>query len=131
MTRENMSGFYKVEQIGGTFITATFFNPITSETVTKVVRDYDYSDCSRDDDELYHMPIDKAVRRAWMHHNGHILEGDLVEVVKGRKVRIGTVAKVVKIKAIRDRYNRWVADYAVFETGVSTNVKNCRLFQWE
>ena len=39
-------GFYKVCQSGGTYVTATFFNPCTLEEYTQCVRDYDYSDCS-------------------------------------------------------------------------------------
>ena len=129
MTREEMNGFYKVEQSGGTFITATFFNPETSEIMTKVVRDYDYIDRSRDDDELYYMPIDESAKRAWMHENGFILDGDTIEVVKGRKVKIGTIARVAKIKKVYDSYHRWVADYAILDNGEATNVKNCKVLE--
>ena len=46
--------WYKVSpNDGGTFITADFFNPITGEEKNLCIRDYDYADCSRDNDELY------------------------------------------------------------------------------
>ena len=41
-----------------------FFNPCTLEEYSKCVRDYDYMDCSRDDDEAYYMEIDKNAERA-------------------------------------------------------------------
>lgn len=117
-------GFYKVSQSGGTYVTATFFNPCTLEEYSKCVRDYDYADCSRDDDELYYMDIDKNAERAWKHHNGEILWGDEVKVVKGRKVPIGTVANVKAIYPYHDRYGRWVCDYAYLDNGMKTNVNN-------
>lgn len=120
-------GFKKVAQSGGSYVVATFYNVLTGETKTACVRDYDYSDCSRDNDELYNMPIDEEVRRLWLHSQGHILEGDTVEVVKGRKVKIGTVGKVTGKRDIKDRYGRLVAVYVILDTGESTNVANCIL----
>lgn len=119
--------FYKVDQGAGTYIVATFFNPTTGESYRKCVRDYDYADCSRDNDELYYMPINEEARRAYRHSLGHILEGDEVEVVKGLKVKIGTTGTVKRIRAVYDHYGRWVADYAVLEDGQSTNITNCKL----
>ena len=49
----------------------------------------------------------------WKHHNGEILFGDEVKVVKGRKVPIGTIANVKAIYPYHDRYGRWVCDYAL------------------
>lgn len=121
--------FYKVDEKGGSFVVATLFNPITKETDSVVVRDYDYSDGSRDNDYWYDMPIDKAVRRVWLHHNGVILNGDLVEVVKGRKLAKGYVGRVQVIKSICDRYGRWVADYAYFEDGNRTNINNLKILE--
>ena len=117
-------GFYKVCQSGGSYVTATFFNPCTLEEYTKCVRDYDYSDCSRDDDELYYMDIDRNAERAWKHHNGEILWGDEVKVVKGHKVPVGTIANVKEIHPYYDRYHRWVCDYAYLDNGMKTNVNN-------
>lgn len=122
-----MNGFKKVAEQGGTYITATFYNPETGETKSQCVRDYDYADGSRDNDELYYMPIDEDARKQWLHSRGIILEGDTIEVVKGRKVKVGTVSVVVKTREIKDRYGRWVADYVVLENGEQTNVANCRL----
>jgi len=96
-----MEGFFKVDQSGGSYVTAEFYNPTTGETRSECVRDYDYGDCSRDNDELYNMPIDKEVRTLWLHSRGQILAGDTVEVVKGRKVPRGTIATVKSIRPYR------------------------------
>ena len=123
-------GFFKVGQSGGTFVVATFYNPMTDEEFTKCVRDYEYADCSRDDDDLYYMDIvdeSHPAYRKYMHKHGHFLPGDTVFVYKGRKIPVGYSGKVAKIRAIKDRYGRWVADYVVFEDGQQTNKENCIL----
>lgn len=119
--------FYKVAQEGGSYVVAYFFNPVTKEEKSCCVRDYDYFDCSRDKDELYYMAIDENVRKIYMHFHGIILVGDTVEIVRGRKIPHGTVAKVVKIYDWRDCYGRTQATYAVFEDGRKTNINNCKL----
>ena len=119
--------FYKVSHDGGTLVTGMFFNPITMEEKSEVLRDYEYSDCRRDNDELYYMEIDEEVKRIWKHHHGAILEGDVVEVVKGRKIPIGYIGTVRKIYPYHDRYGRWVADYVYFTDGQKTNIDNCIL----
>lgn len=121
--------FYKVNQSGGTYIVALFVNPITWEHYTQCVRDYDYSDCSRDNDELYYMPIDEEVANAWRKHIGIVGAGDVVRVVKGRKIPIGTIAKVERVFDYKDRYGRVVNTYAVFEDGSKTSVYNCEIIE--
>ena len=120
-------GFFKVKQDGGTFICATFFNPATGEEFSECVRDYDYSDCSRDNDELYYMPINEDVFRQWQHHHGVILEGDVIQVVKGRKVPVGTVATVRKKYPFKDKYGRFCTMYLYLDNGMKTNIDNCIL----
>lgn len=119
--------FYKVGQAGGTFIVAYFYNPVTQETRSECVRDYDYYDCSRDNDELYYMPIDEEAAELYRKHCGIIAAGDVVRVVKGRKVPIGTVAKVLRVYDFNDRYGRAVARYAVLDNGMKTSVYNCEI----
>lgn len=121
------SGMKKVVQNGGTYVTAIFYNPLTMEYCEKCVRDYDYSDGSRDNDELYHMPIDEAAHRDWCHAWGAILVGDTVVVVRGRKVPHGTVGKVVSIKDWKDCYGRVQNTYVYFEDGTRTSIWNCEL----
>ena len=129
MTKQQMidDGFYKVAESGGTYVTGLFFNPVTKEVRSEVLRDYDYSDGSRDNDDLYYMEINESVRVEYQHHIGIILAGDVVEVIKGRKVPIGTVATVVEIKPFKDQYGRHQADYAYLSNGMKTNVNNCKL----
>lgn len=120
-------GYFKVAENGGSYVVATFYNPDTHDVFTECVRDYDYDDGSRDNDELYYMPIDEAARVKYLHHNGVILKGDTVEVVKGRKVKLGTVATVTDIKPYYDRYGRVACYYAYLSTGERTNINNCKL----
>ena len=121
--------FYKVSQSGGSYVTATLFNPVTMEEKVITVRDYDYADGSHDNDEWYYTHIDQAAQRLWKHHHGFILEGDLVEVYKGRKLPKGFTGRVGAIKPYYDRYGRWVADYIYFEDGNRTNYNNCKLLE--
>lgn len=120
-------GFFKVAQSGSSFVVATFFNPVTNEEFSKCVRDYDYEDGSRDDDELYYMPIDEEARRAWLHTKNIFSPGDTVFVFKGRKLPVGTVGTVKDRRPYRDRYGRTVAYYLYFEDGTRTNESNCIL----
>lgn len=122
-----MDGFFKVAESGGTYVTGIFYNPTTNTVRRELLRDYDYADGSRDNDELYYMPINEEARTLWLHSMGRILVGDVVEVYKGRKVPVGTVGRVKDIKPFKDRYGRTVADYVYFEDGQRTNIENCRL----
>ena len=130
-----MRSIKSLGEAGGTYVTALFWNPDTKETKSVCVRDYDYADCSRDNDELYHMAINEEMRKSYYayvaHSVGRAVEGDLVEVYKGRKVPKGTRGIVVNIKAITDRYGRWVADYVYLDNGYKTNMDNCKLVQEE
>lgn len=119
--------FYKVNEDGGTFVTADFYNPITKESKHEVVRDYDCSDGSRDNDELYYMPINEDVRRIWLHDRGIIQVDDLIEVVKGRTIPHGTIARVIDKKPYKDRYGRTQAIYIYLDNGKKINEDNCRL----
>lgn len=122
---ESLEGFCKIRQQGINCITAVFYNPKTKETRSLCVRDYDYNDGSRDIDYLYNMAIDENALKQWKHDNGIICVGDTVKVVRGRKIPIGTVAKVVGIRPCFDGYRRIVATYLCFDNGMSTNENNC------
>ena len=120
-------GFKKVSQSGSIFVTALFFNPDTKEYYSKCVRDYDYADGSRDDDEAYYMPIDRDAEKEWLKFIGIVSIGDTVKVVKGRKVPIGTVATVVDIRDWKDCYGRVQSTYAYLDNGMKTSVYNCEI----
>lgn len=123
----NALGYYKAAQTGLSLITATYYNVHTRETLDFTVRDYDYSDCSRDNDPLYYDPIDPTAQRMYLHDRGLLLAGDMVTVIKGRKVPVGTVARITRIRPIYDRFGRHVADYADLDNGKATNVNNLEL----
>ena len=118
-------GWRKIGEDGGTYVTATLFNTRTGETVSICVRDYE--DSRKDDDYWYHTSIDNDARREWCRRNGRITDGLVAKVVKGRKVPIGYTGKVDRVKKVYDRYDRWVANYVVFEDGTATNIDNCVL----
>ena len=121
------NGYFKVAETSGCYCTAIFFNPTTKDYKSICTRDYDYSDCSRDNDELYYAPINEDIRKEYLHFCGCILVGDTVEVFKGRKVPVGTIGTVVKKFDYKDNYGRVQATYVVFADGQKTNIANCRL----
>lgn len=121
--------FYKVSENGGTFVTGIFYNPVTGEEKSEVLRDYDYSDGSRDNDELYYMEIDEEVRHIWLNSKGIICKGDTVQVVKGRTLSHGYTATVKDKRDYRDKYGRWIATYLYFTDGRKINEANCELIR--
>lgn len=126
---DNLSGFFKVAQTGGSFVVATFYNPDTNEIKTGCVRDYDYSDGSHDNDELYYMPVNEDIARKYHHFLGRILVGDTVKVIKGRKLPVGTIGVVDRFWDYKDRYGRTQTRYIVFSDGTKTNIDNCELIK--
>ena len=118
-------GWRKVNESGGTLVTAILYNILTGEQVSIVTRDYDYSDCSRDNEYWYAAQIDHDAQIAYFRKNAIIYPGAAVLVVKGRKIPVGTVGTVEKIRPVYDCYRRHVADYVVFPDGQQTNIDNC------
>lgn len=104
---------------------ATFYNPDTEDCLSMTVSDAD--DPRNDNWELYRVPINAEYLRISRIRAGIIFEGATVEVFKGWKVPVGTIAVVKKITPWYDRYRRWQCDYAHLSNGTKTNVKNCRL----
>lgn len=123
----NINGFYKVAENGFSITEATFFNPETGESFSKIVWDMDDDRVAWDAGQYRDLPINETVSRLWKRHNGVIQTGDRVMIVSGRKVPIGTVAKVESIRPMNDRYGRWVADYVYLDNGMRTNITNCVL----
>ena len=126
---ENYKGFYKVNEDNGGVCVGTFWNPETKESFSKITWDIDrpYINDDEEIEILRYLPINKEVRSAWLHYNGIIQINDVVEVVKGRKVPIGTIAKVIDKKPYKDRYGRTQAIYLYFDNGMRTNENNCVL----
>lgn len=129
ITPKDMEGWKKISEDGGSFITARFWNSKLKEVVSLVVRDYDYSDASRDNDYLYNMPIDNQALREYKKFKGIIQEGDTVKVVKGRTLPKGYTGVVQSIYQFKDRFGRTVADYIRFENGDRININNVELLK--
>lgn len=109
-------------------MTAVLYNIRTGEEVSVWVRDYDRWDASEcDAPEWYDVAIDADARRAWNRIHGRISAGERAMVIKGRKIAPGFYGIVDRIRPVRDRYGRHVADYVVFEDGSATNIDNCVL----
>ena len=126
---KNYKGFYKVAEDNGGVCVGTFWNPETKESFSKITWDIDrpYINDDEEIEILRYLPINKEVRSAWLHYNGIIQINDVVKVVKGRKVPIGTIAKVIDKKPYKDRYGRTQAIYLYFDNGMRTNENNCAL----
>lgn len=123
-------GFYKVEQSGGTFQTATFFNPYTGDYFTQTVSTDD--DRSYYDDfysELRGMEINDEAKWLWKRSNGVVQTGDKVKVTKGRTLAHGTTAKVTAIRPFKNKYGKAVADYAYLDNGEKININNVSIVE--
>ena len=129
MSEHGLEGYHKVSQEGGTFVYAGFYNPETKDYTIRCVRDYDYDDCSRDDDDLYYIEIDENAKRQMLHDQGMILEGDLVVVFKGRNVRVGTVGYITEIRPWKDKYGRVQSYKVTLSGGEKTYLNNVRLMK--
>lgn len=128
---EDYKGFYKVAEDNGGVCVGTFWNPETKESFSKITWDIDrpYINDNEEIEILRYLPINREVRSAWLHYNGIIQVNDVVKVVKGRKVPIGTIAKVIDKKPYKDRYGRTQAIYLYFDNGMKTNENNCVLYK--
>lgn len=125
-------GYYKVNEYGNSYVTATFFNPITKDHYKVTIYDYDDDRVRIFAGEHYDAQINQDARKAWLHFIGAIQIGDLVKIVKGRKFK-GEVKKVVKefTYKIDGMYGRCYGDveYLVFDDGTKVARNNCELVQ--
>ena len=124
-------GFYKVEQSGGSFQTAKFFNPYTGAFFSSQVGDLDNDmvHYNKFYSELRDIKINKDVSWLWKRCNGVVQEGDKIKVVKGKTIPKGTTAKVRAIYPFRNKYKMWVADYAYLDNGQKINVNNVEIVE--
>lgn len=121
-------GWRKISEDGSSLITSILFNILTGESVSVVTRDYDREWCNdAEASDWYDVAIDHDARRAYCRKNMIITDGSRVLVVKGRKIEPGYAGVVDRIRKVRDRYGRWVANYVVFTDGKETNIDNCIL----
>ena len=144
-TKNPLEGFRKIGTDEGiSIVKVRMWNPYTEELKEIVVddREYAYSDgpfmaaairaYGRSTlESLRRAPVDEAALRDFNISHDIVFEGAKIEVVKGRKVPIGTTGTVRSTRYIHNRYGRWVATYADFVTPegdrCSTNVTNLRV----
>ena len=128
-------GYYKVNEYGNSYVTATFFNPITKEHYNVTIYDYDDDRVRIFAGEHYDVQINQDVRKAWLHFVGVIQIGDLVQINRGRKFK-GEQKRVARTFTyhIDGMYSRSYSEveYLVFEDGTKVAEHNCELVQeWE
>ena len=126
---DNYNGYFKVEESCGSVSVGKFYNPETKKEFSKIIYDNDDDRLLFDDEiqALRQLPLNEMVRYHWKHEKGIPQKGDMVEVVKGRKVPKGTKGVIVAIHPIYDKYRRWQADYVYFDNGLKTNITNVKL----
>lgn len=131
----NYKGFYKVKESGGTYVVGTFYNPTTNEEFSVCTRDYDYEDGRRDIDELYYLRINEEAKVAWKHAYGAVTYGDLVIIVKGRKM-VGMTKEIADMYVFIPEHCRswknkmaYAKKYLVFVDGTKVASENCELAQ--
>lgn len=126
-----------VDKSGINFLIATLYDTET-EVEEKVIYedgDYPYGESpflSRKYtlaqlDEISKTPIDKDARHAWLKKHGIISVSDTVEVIKGRKLPIGTRGTVVNMWDFTDRFGRTQTNYAKLDSGVSISIENLKI----
>lgn len=124
------NGFYKVRNDGFGITIATFFNPITKESFNKMVWDNDDERVALDNEELYYLPICERAKQLWLNYKGIIQKGDMVKIVKGRKM-VGEVKKVVRFYDWEKvgSYGHIGTTYCVFDDNTKVNINNCELYR--
>ena len=127
---KSYNGFYKVETSGFSLTSATFFNPITKESFSKIVWDNDDDRVKEENEDLYYLPICERAKQLWLNHNGVIQTGDMVKIVKGRKM-VGEVKKVVRFYEWEKvgSYGNIGTTYCVFDDDTKVNINNCELYR--
>lgn len=120
-----MSNWYKIEQFGSTTVVAIFFNVVTKEERLLIVKDI-FSDNERLK-KYYEMPISEEAVIEWKHSKGVLLQGDVVEVVRGRKVPKGIRCTITDTYPIYNKYDKQIGTYVVLDNYWHTNIKNVQL----
>ena len=73
--------------------------------------------------------MDKVLLKIYNYDNNIITEGQLVEVVKGRKIPIGYIGEIKKIYPYMDKYGRVQNYIAYFKDGNKTNIANLKIIK--
>lgn len=130
--KDNVNGFYKVSTRGYSYVTATFYNPITNEEFVKTIWNADDERIEREAGEYYSLPeLDDTdpIKIQWLHKHGIILEGDKVIIKRGRKMK--NEIKRVKSKytyVVNGTYGHGDVDYLRFTDGTKCAEHNCELY---
>lgn len=124
--KKSLDGFRKVgTETSPSLVHVLMWNPDTKELRRIVVEDYEYAypdgpfmtesirEYGLDEVERIHdAPVDEDALRDYAIHRNIVSVHAIVRVAKGRKVPVGTVGTVTRIRDIHDRYGRHVATYA-------------------
>ena len=116
--------YYKVAERGCSYVVAVLFNPITFKEETINIYDNDYENPITNE-EYYYLPINEKVKEMYLHFKGVIKIGDLVKVVKGRKM-LNETKRVTKIFDYKI-HNGLSITYLVFDDNTKVQQDNCIL----
>ena len=135
---EKLNGYSKIKVSAGSLSTHYFYNAETKETIHIITDDKEYGyrkgmtsqDFTWEElDIIEKMPIDGETLKIYNYDNNIICEGQLVEVVKGRKLPIGYKGIIKKIYPYKDKYGRVQSYTAYFEDGNKTNIDNLKIIK--
>lgn len=133
-------GFFKMEPNTNSYSlsTAIFYNPNTDIVQSRIVMDSDDDRNYELYKEIYNMPYCKdeqviayyeKAQRKLKHKIGMFMVGDLVKIVKGRKLPIGDIKQIKSFYDWQDRFGRVQARYVIFTDDTKTNKENCSLYK--
>ena len=135
---EKLNGYSKIKVSGGSLSTHYFYNAETKETIHIITDDKEYGYREgltsqeftwEELDLIEKMEIDQETLKIYNYDNNIICEGQIVEVVKGRKIPKGYIGEIKKIYPYMDKYGRVQNYIAYFKDGNKTNIDNLKIIK--
>ena len=135
---EKLKEYSKIKEGSGSLSTHYFYNAKTKHLLHIITDDKEYGYREgltsqeftwEELDLIEKTPINKEALKIYNFDNNIIMEGQLVEVVKGRKMPIGYKGIIKKIYPYKDRYGRVQIYTAYFEDGQKTNIDNLKILK--
>lgn len=124
----NLENFYIISQSGFSMTTTLIFNIKTYERKAYITWDIDNAYYEEINKDVAKLPrATKQIKDLYEHHMGFIKIGDLVQVVKGRKLK-------GECKRVANTFDYKISDYnsipyLVFEDGTKVSEYNCKLIK--
>lgn len=135
---EKLKGYSKIKVSGGSLSAHYFYNANTKHFISIITDDQEYGYRGgltsqeftwEELDLIEKIEIDQEVLKIYNFDQNIIAEGQLVEVVKGRKMPIGYKGIIKKIYPYKDKYGRVQSYTAYFGDGNKTNIDNLKIIK--